>query len=76
MNKFQVKEYIHNSCNSTEQLFHKLHKYYPEEIYIKLRQLGYSNNSAFAPIQNEMDRLFKLQKQESEFQTIGYNPFN
>ena len=75
MNKFQVKNYVYNSSNSAEQLFYKKHRFYPEQIYIKLRQLGFNSNTAFTPIQKEMDRLFALQKQENEFEKIAFSPF-
>ena len=75
MNRFQLREYIYNTSNSTERLFHKIHKYYPDEIYMKLRQLGFSNESSFPPIQQDMDRLFALEKLKNEFQPTDYNPF-
>lgn len=52
--------------NKTEQQFYNLYHYYPDEIYIMLLSMGFSSK-AFEPIQKEMDRLFQIQKIQSEF---------
>uniref|UniRef100_UPI004055A46C hypothetical protein n=1 Tax=Acetatifactor sp. TaxID=1872090 RepID=UPI004055A46C len=64
--------------NSIEIQFCKLHHYFPEQLFMMLLALGYTDKS-FKFIQLEMDRLFTLQKIESEFTPLenfkGEAPF-
>lgn len=60
----------HQYYNKSEQEFYKLHHYYPHEIYIMLLNMGFSSK-AFEPIQKEIDRIYQLQKTESEFTSLN-----
>ena len=75
MNTKQSKYLEQRFYNATEKQFQKLHKYYPEELYLIIRQQGFTSESSFKPIQKEMDRIFALQKIESEFEPINGSPF-
>lgn len=65
---------LQNIYISTEFDFKKLYHYFPDELYIKLLNLGMTKQS-FKPLQKEMDRLFALQKIQSEFEQIEESPF-
>ncbi len=59
---YREKQYY----NKTEQQFYNLYHYYPDEIYIMLLEMGFTDK-AFKPIQTEMDRLYHIQKIQSDF---------
>lgn len=66
---------LRNIYSQTEFEFKKLHHYFPDELYIKLLNLGMTSKS-FEPLQKEMDRLFTLQKIQSEFEKTDISPFD
>lgn len=68
-------KYHYNTYTSIEWIFKKTHHFFPEEIYIKLRLLGFSDK-CFNSIQKEMDRIYINDKALHEFMPVENSPFD
>lgn len=76
MNKKQVLFMEHQYCNDSEKQFYQTYGHYPQNLYLKLRELDFTRENAWTPIQLEMDRIFNTQKFNNDFIPVTHTPFD